>query len=125
MATLKKLPILQLVTALAIGRRHLLANCEAMVIATFLVLGRLMAIQATDALLSMDAQLVLVHDRMLLLGMALGTFPRCADKGRARLGRFGSRPQAIDQEAGKHQPKPDDHGDEDGAKGHGFSREGK
>ena len=79
---------------------------------------RLVAVEAVDALLGVDAQLVLVDDGVLLLGVALGALARRPDEGRGRLLRLGRRAVQVDEKAGQDQAEADDEGDEDRTKGH-------
>ena len=83
-----------------------------MMVVPWLSVGGLVAIQAVDALLRVDADLVLVNHRVLLLGVAFGAFPGRANQRRARLVGFHAWPRAVDQERADNQRKPDDDRDE-------------
>ena len=73
-AAANKLLISALVTTAAVARGHLFGDDEAVMILALLVVCRLVAVQATDAFLSVPTHLVFVNDGILLLSMALGAF---------------------------------------------------
>src|SRR5262249_51345473 len=92
---------------------------EAVVVRLVLLLGRLVAVEAVDPFAGVDAQLVLVDDGVLLLGVALGALPRRADERSVGLLGLHPGPGPVNQEPGDDQPKPDDQGNEDGTERHG------
>src|SRR6516162_7979632 len=73
MAAAHELLILLLVAAAAVRRRHVAGDFEIVVRDFFLIGRRPMAFQAIHSLLRMLAQLVFMHDRILLLHVAFGT----------------------------------------------------
>jgi len=109
----EKFLIDRLVTAPAVAGGERRRDDETMMLVAALSVGGLVAIQAVDALLRVDADLVLVNHRVLLLGVAFGAFPGRANERGARLVGFDPRPRAVDQERADNQRKPDHHRDED------------
>src|SRR4051812_38340931 len=79
---------------------------------------RLMAIEAVHAALRVHADLVFVHDRILLLRVALGALAGGAYEFRRRLSRFDARPRAVDEERADDQPECNHDRDEDGPERH-------
>src|SRR5215472_1907892 len=71
-AAVQELLVDGLVTAPAIPRREACHDREAMMVLPLLPSGRLVAVEAGDALPCVPAHLVFVHDRVLLRGVALG-----------------------------------------------------
>jgi hypothetical protein len=83
--------------------------------------GRLMTIEAIDALACMLAHFVLMHDGILRSPVALRAFSACADEIGRWLLRFDLRSCAIDQERCQYQSKRNYDSDEDGAERHATS----
>src|SRR6476661_3208176 len=71
----------RLVTAAAVAGGQLARDDEPVMLLSLLAGGGLMAIEAVDAALRVTAHLVFVDDRVLLLRVALGALPGCADEG--------------------------------------------
>jgi hypothetical protein len=75
----QKLLIDTFVATPTIRRRHRLTDDESVVILLLLLFRRLMAVEAVDTFLRVNAQLVLMDDRVLLPGVTLCALTRRAD----------------------------------------------
>src|SRR5262249_17294262 len=104
----QELLILRLVAASAIVGRHGFREYEAMMVLPLLIALRLMALQATHALGGMSAHLVLVDNRVVLLGVALRTLAGRAYHRSVGLRGFDARPLAVDEKAAEHKAEADD-----------------
>ena len=119
MPAAQELLVDRLVTAAAVAGGQLRRDDEAVMLLLLLAGGRLMAVEAVDALLGVQAHLVLVDDRILLPLVALGAFAGRAHERRGRLIGFDARPRAVDQERADDQSERNDDGDEDRTERHG------
>src|SRR5437867_11571040 len=78
----------------------------------------LVALQAVHALLGVDTHFVLVDDRIMLPGMALGALAGRLNEALAGLVRLESRPLPVEQVSCQDQAEADDQRDEHRTKGH-------
>ncbi len=104
----------------AVGGRHAVGDDEAVMVVAFLTAGRLMALQAVDLLACMNAQLVLVDDRVLQVGVAFGAFAGGAHQFGGGLFGHDARPIPVNRVSGHQQGGADDQGDEHGSESHGI-----
>jgi len=81
---------------------------EAVMLLTVLILCRLVAIEAIDALLRMQAQFVFVDYRKLLPDVTLSALATRPHKRFIRLFGFNSGARPVNQECGDDQSKRDD-----------------
>ena len=117
-AAAQELLIDRLMARAAVARRQPRGDDEAVMVLLVLPLGRLMAIEAVDLLVVVDAHLIFVDDRVVHLGMALGTLARGADEDGAALLRHRRRPVGVHHEGRDDQTRRQDDGDEHGTKTH-------
>ena len=118
MAAAQELLVNRLKTAPAVPRREPGRNDKPVMVLLLLALSGLMALEAVDALLRVQADLVLVHHGELLLDVALGAFAGRANERRGRLRGFHPRPLAVHEEGRDNQREADRDRDEDGSKRH-------
>ena len=85
----------------AIARGQVSADHKAVVIDLLLARGRLVAVQAVDALFCVGGHFVFVHHGILEARMALRAFARCPDEIGCRLIGFNFGPGAINKKCRK------------------------
>ena len=107
------------VTRAAVGGRHSRGDDETVMVLAMLSRRRLVALQAINLALGVNAQLVFVDDGILLIGMAFGALARSPDEGRRGLVRHQMRPIPVQHERCNDQGRPDHERDEDRAKKQG------
>ena len=103
------------VADLAVSGRQLRGYDKTVVIVAFLSVGRLMTLQAADVLACMDAQLVFVYDRELLVDVALRAPTRRSDESRRGLVRHAARPNPRHRKGSHEKRRANDNGDEHGS----------
>src|SRR5262245_49223669 len=113
MAAAHELLILLLMAAAAVGSRDMTCDFEVVVCHLLLIGSRPMAFEAIHPLLRMLAHLILMHDRILLLHVAFGTFAARLDQVGRGLPRFRFRTAAVDEHAPEHQAEGNDQRNED------------
>ncbi len=121
-STVGKLLILQGVATLAVGARQGFTEREAVMLHFLLAFNLLMALQAVDAFLGVDAQLIFVDHGILQPGVALRALACRLDKSLVRLVRFNGGSLPVDQVTGQDQAKTDDNRNKHGTKRHEASR---
>jgi hypothetical protein len=92
----------------AVTRRQMCADHEAVVIHFLLILGWLMAVQASHSFLCMLGHLVLMHHRVLCSRVTLCALSRSANKVGRRLLGFNLRSSAVDEKCGQDKRERND-----------------
>jgi hypothetical protein len=89
---------------------------KAVMVLLLLSIGRLVTVQAVDALFRVDAHLILMYYGVLKPGVALRALAAGPDKIRGRLVGFNLRSGTIDQKSSENQGKGNGNSDEYRAK---------
>jgi hypothetical protein len=108
MAAAEKLLIDRFVAAAAIASSEQGRDRKPVMVFPLLPFHRLMTIKAVDALLRVSTDLILVHDRVLLLRVAFGALPSRAHELGRGLSPLDRRSRPVDQKSAHDEGERDD-----------------